>query len=118
MRHLITLDGLITQAPLGSGSCVANAVTINDAVVCQITTEELTTVAGFAVNITLTSNMITGSSLLFSSSITGGTNTQGNPIIGKIVPASGSAVITIWNIGAQGNSKALNGSLVFSILIF
>lgn len=112
------LDGLITQAPLGTGSCIANAVTINNSVVCKITTEELTTVAGYSVDIVLTSNMISASSLLFASSVTGGTNTAGNPMIGKIVPASGSATITIWNVGAQGNSANLNGSLIFSILIF
>lgn len=93
------------------------AVTINDAEVCEITTDSLTVKQGSTYSITLTSNIITATSSFPNPTVKNGTNTQGLPIVVSVTPTSGSAVIKLLNLNLQEDSAALNGTLYITITI-
>lgn len=94
-----------------TGVCSSNAVTISKQS-GVITTEALTTAAGSSQAITLTNTLIATTSVIHCQ-IQGGTNTRPSLVL-VAVPGSGSAVITIYNIGP---TDAVNGTVIFSFLV-
>lgn len=97
---------------VGTGTAASSAVTINQAL-GTITSEALTTAAQASEDLTLTSDKITASSIVLCS-VADGTNTQGIPVIGTVVPAAGSCVIKVENLHA---SQAFNGTVVVNYTV-
>lgn len=88
-----------------------NTPTIN-AVSGVITTASLTTAAGASTSITLTNSNITPNSIVVAN-ITGYTG-AGLPVITKVVPAAGSAVISLSN---AHSATALNAAATIQFVI-
>jgi hypothetical protein len=114
------VNPLITWVRDRSGDTTAtNAATSASAAVTlnttsgTITTEALTTAAVTTATLTVTNSKCTSSSTVLVQ-ISGGTSTTGSPVIIKVVPGSGSFVITFINVAA---AAALNGTLVFKFII-
>lgn len=99
------------QVELGvrAATATAGAATLNRAE-GKITSEALTTAAGSSYTLTLTDSEIAANDIVLAS-VANGTNTQGEVVLGRVTPADGSCVITVWNRHA---SQALNGTLVIS----
>jgi hypothetical protein len=93
----------------GAATAVSNAGTINKRG-GQLTTESLSTVAGSAQVLTITSSEIAATDLVFAS-VQNSTNTSGTPIIGRVTPASGSVAVEVRNIHA---SAAFSGTLIIT----
>ncbi|MES2224992.1 MAG: hypothetical protein V4478_03320 [Patescibacteria group bacterium] len=91
----------------------ATAVTQNNAVRSQITSESLTTAAAAVYTLTLTNNLIKADSLVMASVKYGG-STTGTPAVAMVTPADGSVVIKIQNIHA---SAAFNGTIVVDVYL-
>jgi hypothetical protein len=100
-------------APLASGTAAAGAVTLN-ARQGKVTTESLTTAQNADYTLTLTNSAIAAADIVLVS-VANGTNTQGTPLLSRVTPAAGSAVIVIAN--RHGTSQALNGTLVISFIV-
>lgn len=94
-----------------NGTEAANAVTANG-VAGVITTSALTTGALSSYAITWTNSFITSTSNV-SFTLMGGTNTN-KSVIFQIVPGSGTATLTIYNIAASG---ALNGTVLIGYTV-
>lgn len=102
----------------GASGCTATsaagAVTLNNATAGTITTEALVTAIGGTYTLTLTSNLIKASSVVFPT-VTLGTATQGTACVVHVTPALGSVAIKIKNIDA---TNAFNGTLKIGFAIF
>lgn len=96
----------------GAVSAVAGAATLNNQGAMVITSEALTTAAGADYVLTLTSNSIAATDMIFAS-VANGTNTTEGMAINRVQPAAGSAIIRVRNTGAG----AWNGTIVISVLI-
>jgi len=79
-----------------------------------ITTEALTTAAASSYTMTLTNSLITASSIV-QATVWNGTNSAGQPLVGRITPGSGSATIQIFNAHA---SAAFNGTIKISFVVY
>lgn len=90
----------------------AGAATLNMAA-GKITSESLTTAAAAAYTLTLTNSKVAAADMVFAS-VANGTNTQGVPIVSKVTPATGSAVIIVQNNHA---SEAFNGTIKVSFVV-
>lgn len=95
-----------------TGSATGNTGTINSRA-GKLTTASLTTAAGSAQALTVTSSAVAAGDLVVCS-IANGTNSAGSPVLGDILPASGSFTVQLRNVHA---SVAFNGTLVLSFLI-
>jgi hypothetical protein len=113
----LRVDGAITgagvAAPIGTATATAGAATLN-ARQGKVTTESLTTAQNADYTLTLTNSQIAAGDIVLVS-LANGTNTQGTPIISRVTPAAGSAVIVVGN--RHGTSQALNGTLVVSFVV-
>lgn len=101
-----------TGGGAGAATASSGAATLNEPSGI-ITSEALTTAAGNAYTLTLTNSTITPSSMVFVS-VGNGSNTQGQPTIETVTPASGSVVIIVRN---RHSSQALNGTIKISFLV-
>lgn len=120
---IATTDVVVKNAPntfSGTGSIIlpkvpgteaANAVTANG-VAGVITTSSLTTAGGANYAITWTNSAITAASVIMLS-IMGGTNTT-QDINFKVIPGSGTATLTIYNLTASTN---LDGTILIGYLV-
>lgn len=77
-----------------------------------ITTESLTTAAGSSQALTITNTLCASTDIILISR-GGGTNSAGSPLM-KVVPGTGSFVITLDNVHA---SAAFNGTFKISFLL-
>jgi hypothetical protein len=91
----------------GTATASGGAATLNKQI-GVVTTEDLTTAAGASYVLTLTNSKIVAASVLMAS-VGLGTATTGAPVVTSVVPAAGSATITVQNIDA---AAAVNGNLV------
>lgn len=77
-----------------------------------VTSEALTTAAGATYTLTIRNGYVgTGSRAL--ASVSNGTNTQGDPIVGTVTPSEYGVVVTVINRHA---SQAFNGTLKVGFL--
>jgi hypothetical protein len=90
-----------------TAAAVAGAATL-DKSSGKITTEALTTAAGATYTLTLTDSQIAATDIC-GASLANGTNSTGDPAIGRVTEAAGSVVILVVNRHA---SVALNGTLI------
>jgi hypothetical protein len=95
-----------------NGTEAANAVTASG-VAGFITTSSLTTAGGGTYVITWTNTFISATSVI-ALTVQGGTNTTAN-IDFKVVPGSGTATLTIYNLTA---ATALNGTVLLGYTVF
>lgn len=95
-----------------TGTGGTSTVTIN-AQMGTITTDAITTAAGATHVITLTNSAINTSSRMFATANASGS--AGMPVVTSVVPASGSATITIQNIHA---SSAFNAAIKVYYIAF
>lgn len=102
---LLEHDGLATE--MSTGTCVTNAVTIND-YIGMITTEALTTAQNAIETITLTNSMIAAADMV-NIMLALGTSSAGTPMLGTVTPAAGSCVIKVIN--KHASAVAFNGTL-------
>jgi SOS-response transcriptional repressor LexA len=98
---------------VGAATATAGAATLS-ALQGRITSESLTTAQNGIYALTLTNDQIAAGDIVLAS-VANGTNTQGTPIIGRVQPAAGSAVIQVIN--QHASSQALNGTLVISFVV-
>ena len=98
--------------PAISGAAVSGAISI-DGFRLKITSEALTTAAAATYTLTVTNPRIQASSTILGS-VKYGTSTQGEPVVGLITPADGSAVIEIANRAA---ADALDGTIVIDLVV-
>jgi hypothetical protein len=97
----------------GTGTVSAGAVTINKQS-GVITTTSLSTATNASATVTLTNSEITTSSVIVCQ-IQGGTNTTPGITI-VATPGAGSATIVLYNGGV--GAAALNGTVIFSFVVF
>ena len=109
-----TAEAAIGGASLSNGTATSGAATLNNASAGTITTESLSTAAGSTYTLTLTSNLIKATSLVFAS-VWLGSASAGTASITHITPANGSVTIQVKNIHA---SAAFNGTLKIGFAIF
>jgi hypothetical protein len=94
-----------------TGAAVAGAVTLNGAQGIA-TSESLTTAAGATYTLTLTNSVVAaGANIMVT--VSNGTNTGGAAVLQSVVPAAGSVVITVVNVG----TSAFNGTLEVAFLM-
>jgi hypothetical protein len=106
--------GLILIGGSASGTATGGAATAS-AQRGYVTSEGLTTAGQASYTLTLTNTRIGASSLVFAG-VENGTNTQGNPTVGRVkVTGAGTATIEIVNAHA---SQALNGTIIISFIVF
>ena len=108
--NTMTAAGIITMNKV-NGTEAGNAVTASG-VAGLITTSSLSTAGGASYAITWTNTKITATSVVLLQ-LAGGTNTT-NALMMKVVPGSGTATLTIYNLTA---ATALNGTLLISYLV-
>jgi hypothetical protein len=101
------------ETTVGAATATAGAATLNGAA-GKITTASLTTAQDALYTLTLTNSQISAADMVFVS-IANGTNTQGTPVLLRVTPAAGSAVIIISN--KHQSAEAFNGTLVISFLV-
>jgi hypothetical protein len=107
-------EAAIGGASNSAGTAVSGAATLNNASAGTITTESLSTAVGATYTLTLTSNLIKATSLVFPV-VSLGTSTQGTPCAIHVTPANGSVQIRVKNIDA---TNAFNGTLKIGFAIF
>lgn len=108
--NVLTGSGQITLVK-ANGTEAANAVTASGNA-GVITTSSLTTAGGANYAITWTNTLITSTSVI-TLTIQGGTNTTQN-INFKVLPGSGTATLTIYNLTA---ATALNGTILIGYTV-
>lgn len=91
---------------------IATGVTLN-AVMGTITTVSSTLAALTDTSFTLTNSNITANSVIFTS-LSYATASAGSPVITRVIPAAGSAVIVIRNMHA---TNALNAVMKISFMV-
>lgn len=95
------------------GTIVSNAVTLNKQS-GSLTTPSLSTASGSSYTVTLTNSLITANSLVFCQ-VEGGLNTTAG-ITFIVASNSGFATILLENSGVA--AAALNGTVIFSFVVF
>ena len=95
-----------------TGNTTANAATLN-AGRGKVTSTALTNAAAASTVLTLTNSTVAATSIVLVS-VGLGTATTGEPVVASVVPAAGSASITIKNVAA---AAALNGTVVVSYVV-
>lgn len=98
---------------VGAAAATTGAATLS-AMQGKITSEALTTAQDAIYTLTLTNDQIAAGDIVLAS-VSNGTNTQGTPMIGRISPAAGSAVIQVIN--KHASAEALNGTVVVSFVV-
>lgn len=91
-----------------AATAAAGAVT-TQAWAGKVTSEALTTAQNAIYTLTITNEKIKATSLVFVT-LSNGTNTQGTPMLGTVVPADGSVVIKVIN--KHATAEAFNGTVV------
>ncbi len=105
----VAMAGMSSE--VGTASATAGAATCDD-LVCQITTESLSTAAGAEYTLTLTNNKIAAGDLVFAS-VDAGSST-GTPGIGGCTVTAGQVIITVTNLNA---ATAFNNTLKVNVLV-
>jgi hypothetical protein len=105
----VAMAGLSSE--IGTAAATAGAATCND-LVCQITTESLSTAAGAEYTLTLTNNKIAAGDLVFASVDAG--SSAGTPGIGGCTVTAGQVIITVTNLNA---ATAFNNTLKVNVLV-
>lgn len=107
----LSMQGIATE--VGTATASSAAATLSD-LAGLITTEALTTAQNAIYALTLTNTKIAERDLVFAS-VQDGTNTQGTPMIGAIVPADGLCTIVVIN--KHATAEALNGTLKIAFFV-
>lgn len=97
----------------GTATAVAGAATLSKNAGI-ITTESVVTAAGAIYTLTLTNTLIKSTDLVMAS-VQYGTNSQGDPDVLTIAPATGSVVIKVKNTHA---TLAFNGTLKITYVVY
>ncbi len=105
----VAMAGLSSE--IGTAAATAGAATCHD-LVCQITTESLSTAAAGEYTLTLTNNKIAAGDLVFAS-VDAGSST-GTPGIGGCTVTAGQVIITVTNLNA---ATAFNNTLKVNVLV-
>jgi hypothetical protein len=108
----LRVDGSMS-ASFANGTAAAGAVTVTGTD-GKITTETLTTAQNGVYTLTMTNTAIAAADIVLAS-VANGTNTQGSPVVTRVQPGAGSAVILVANLHAS--AQAFNGTLVISYLV-
>jgi len=114
----LSLDGNL-RLQCSTATASAGAATLNNK--CgTITSEALTTAVGSNYTLTLTNSVIAAADIVLAE-VGNGTNTGGGPVLQRVTPAAGSAVISIINnntgTGASGTVQAFNGTITVKYLV-
>jgi len=96
-----------------TATATAGAATL-DSMAGTITTESLVTAAAATYTLTLTNARVVSANCVVMATVANGTNTQGDPVIGRVTPGTGSVAITVVNRHA---SQAFNGTLKISFSV-
>lgn len=102
----------INKGTVTQGTSITTGVTLN-AVAGTITTVSSTLAADTTATFTVTNSEVTASSIILAS-LSYPTTATGEPVIDRIVPASGSFTITIRNVSA---AAALNDVMAISFVV-
>lgn len=107
----------INRVGAGTASCTGSSgtstATLNNRF-GKLTTASLTTAAAASHVITVTNSAVKAADLAFAS-VTLGTATTGEPVVGNVTCGAGTLVITLTNRAA---AAAVNGTLVVSYAVF
>lgn len=107
-----TWKGIYPPQDAGTATASSGAATLSK-MTGVVTTESLTTAAAGSYTLTLTNTLVAATSVIMVS-VQNGSNTQGQLMVGKVTPGSGSATIIIWN---KHSSEALNGTIKIAFAI-
>jgi hypothetical protein len=107
-------EAAIGGASNNAATAVSGAATLNNATSGTVTSESLSTAVGAIYTLTLTSNLIKATSLVFPV-VSLGSSTQGTPCAIHVTPAQGSVQIRVKNIDS---TNAFNGTLKIGFAIF
>lgn len=110
-RDVAIFGGLFTRKK--TAVATTGAATLNEAQ-GKITSEALTTAQNGIYTLTLTNSKIDADALVFAS-VSNGTNDQGTPMIGRVIPGDGTVDIEVIN--KHATAEALNGTLEISFFV-
>lgn len=108
--NIIQADG-ITSSGTTTATATGNAATVTSQMV-QITTPSLATAAGASQAEVITLSGVTTSNMAFVQ-IAGGTNTTWAGVTARAVCTANTVTVTIHN----GNAAALNGTIIFNLMV-